>query len=155
VAPVRVPTDTVNAFFDQCNAVSGWRADLATAGKTSTRGMSVGTYAAAAGPTKPFAPDGTNQAMIESQLSQALAGVKSCAFDLKGANGTAVKVDLTMLAGATVRFAGANVPQDATNGWSMASTTQLVLNGTACASWRMPGSTSIDFQFPCGAITPQ
>ena len=46
------------------------------------RGQTIGTYAATAGPTLPYRPDVANQTMLVNQLSQALSGVKSCAFDL-------------------------------------------------------------------------
>jgi hypothetical protein len=48
---------------------------------------------------------------------------------------------------------GTTVPQDATNGWSVTSNgATVVLNGSACTTWRMPSNTSIAFNFPCDAL---
>jgi len=34
----------------------------------------------------------------------------------------------------------------------MLSETTVQLEGQACASWRVPGETSIEFEFPCDVI---
>jgi hypothetical protein len=114
----------------------------------------VGTYSATAGPTKPFKPNAADQTMLVNQLSTALAGVKSCTFDLTDVGGKSIKVDTTKLSSAHVLIMGSEVPQNATNGWNVeaATPTQLVLSGTACTNWRMPNNKTIDFQFPCGTI---
>jgi hypothetical protein len=145
--------DTV-AIFDQCQGVMPWRADLTASGHPTTRGptATVGTYGTMRGPTTPYQPDAANSSMLVTQLSQALAGVKSCTFDLNDVGGKSIKVDTTKLGQARVIVEGTDVPQDATNGWSMATTTQLVLNGTACTNWRKPDKKNIDFRFPCGTI---
>jgi len=46
------------------------------------------------------------------------------------------------------------VPLDPTNGWNVdpSAPTTLTLNGTACATWRMPANTKIDLNFPCSSI---
>lgn len=154
LAPLAPNTDAYS-FYDQCMGVAGWRMDAIATNKPFMRGLTVGTYAMMAGPTQPYMPDGTNQAMIESSLSRAVSAVKSCTFDLRGDGGAAVKIDSTKSAGARVVVNGSAVSQDATNGWSLASATQVVLNGSSCAAWRMPGATTIDFQFPCQAIVRQ
>jgi len=147
----------MNTIWDQCQNIAPWLADLTTTGKTQVRGATVGTYATAAGPTKPYTPDAADQAMLTAQLMQALSGVKSCSFDLGNINGQTIKVDLNQLAGAHVCLnktcPGANeVAQDATNGWSMSSATELTLNGTACTNWRKPSTNDISFDFPCKSI---
>jgi hypothetical protein len=114
--------------------------------------VTVGDYAATAGPTKAYAPDVTNQAQLMNQLSQALAGVKSCTFDLGDVDGKSIKVDLTQLDKATITVMGTAVPLSDTNGWRMNSATQLELTGTACATWRKPETTSIKFGFPCQIV---
>ena len=73
------------AIFDQCQGVMPWKTDLTASGHPTTRGptATVGTYGTTAGPTKPFQPSASDSTMLVTQLSQALAGVKSCTFDLK------------------------------------------------------------------------
>ena len=53
-----------------------------------------------------------------------------------------------------MRIEGTEVPQSATNGWTVdaAAPTQLVFSGTACTTWRNPASKKIDLEFPCGSI---
>jgi hypothetical protein len=152
VAPLRGTTSTTFSFYDECNSIAGWHADLLTSGKVAERGVTLGTYAATAGATKPYTPNVADQTTIVSQLSTALSGVKSCAFDLSNVNGQSIKVDLNALDMASIAIMGNKVPQDATNGWSMASPTQLVLSGTACETWRMPDVVDIAFNFPCKTI---
>jgi hypothetical protein len=151
VAPLRAASDTF-AFYDQCNGIAGWHADLVSSGKTAERGVTLGTYAAAAGPTKPYTPNVADQTTLVNQLSAALSGVKSCTFDLSNVNGQAIKVDLNQLDMASISIMGTKVPLDMTNGWSMASPTQLVLSGMACDTWRMPNVNDIAFNFPCKTI---
>jgi hypothetical protein len=140
------------AFYDQCLGIAGWAADLTASGKTSERGVTIGTYDTTSGPTKPYTPDVGDQTMLTMQLSAALSGVKSCSFDLSNVNGQSIKVDLNQLAEASVSIMGTKLPQDMTNGWSMSSASQLVLNGTACDTWRMPDNNDIAFNFPCKTI---
>ena len=151
LAPIKANQDMF-ALYDQCNSIAGWRADFVTTGKMAERGMTIGDYATTAGPTKPYAPDITNQTMLVSQLSQALAGVKSCVFDLGDVNGKSLKVDLMQLDKATISVMGTTVPISDTNGWRMNSATQLELTGTACATWRKPETTTIKFGFPCQIV---
>lgn len=143
----------LNALFDQCQGVAPWRADLVATGKPNMRPSTVGNYAATMGPTMPFKPNAADQNMLVSQLTTALAGVKSCTFDLNDAGGKTIKVEPTKLDQARVSIEGTLVPQDATNGWSLGATTsELVFNGTACTTWRMPNNKVIDLNFPCGII---
>jgi len=144
------------AIFDQCQGVTPWRTDLTASGHPTTRGptATVGTYAATAGPTKPFKPNAADQTMLVTQLTQALAGVKSCTFDLTDVGGKAIKVDTTKLDQAHVKIEGMDVALSATNGWNVLASAPslLVFSGTACDKWRNPASTKIDLQFPCGTI---
>ena len=96
VAAVPAGLDTT-AIFDQCQGVTPWATDLTASGHPTTRGPTavVGTYATTAGPTKPFKPNAADQNMLLTQLSTALAGVKSCTFDLNNINGQTIKVDTT------------------------------------------------------------
>jgi hypothetical protein len=153
VAPLR-GTGTTFDFYDQCNGVAGWHNDMVALGKTNARGTTLGTYSTTAGPTNPYMPSATDQNMLVTQLSTALAGVKSCTFDLNGVGGVAIKVDLTKLDKATIKIEGSTVPLDASsaNGWNMVSATQLQLFGSACDAWRDPDAKTIDFNFPCEII---
>jgi hypothetical protein len=144
------------AIFDQCQGVTPWRADLTASGHPQTRGPTavVGTYSPTAGTTKPFKPNAADQSMLAAQLSTALAGVKSCTFDLNNINGTAIKVDRNQLNKASIKVEGNTIPLDpgSANGWNMISDTTLELFGSACAAWRDPNAKNIEFNFPCEII---
>ncbi len=155
VASVTAGLDAT-AIYDQCQGVMPWRADLTASGHPTTRGPTavVGTYMATKGPTTPFKPNAADQTMLVSQLSTALAGVKSCTFDLSDVGGKSIKVDTMKLDQAHVKIEGMDVPLSATNGWNVLASapTQLVFSGTACDKWRNPNSKKIDLEFPCGTI---
>ncbi|MEO8184524.1 MAG: hypothetical protein ABI895_37420 [Deltaproteobacteria bacterium] len=160
VAPVRPNANQAydaNAIYDQCNGVPGWNADFTATGKPAARGQTVGDYIdptsqlAVAGTTTVYRPDPNDQAALVEQIRAALAGIKSCSFDLEGE----VKVDLTRTDlgdKAKILINGNAVPFDVANGWHMLSETTVQLEGQACASWRVPGETSIGFEFPCDVI---
>jgi hypothetical protein len=141
------------AIFDQCSLVAPWRADLTASGHPTTRGptATVGTYAMAAGPTKPFQPNAADQNMLVTQLSTALTPAKSCTFDLANINGQTFNVDTSKLNQAHVMINGVEIPLSPTNGWNVeaAAPTQLVFSGAACTTWRDPASKTIDLAFPC------
>jgi len=156
VMPLPAGAD-MNSIWDQCNGLAPWKADLTTTGKTQTRGTTVGDYSPTAGPTKPFTPNAADQAVLVTQLTAALSSVKSCTFDLGNIDGQSIKVDPMQLGAAHVCMdktcpSAKEIPQDATNGWSLSSATQIILNGTACTSWRMPNNNDIAFDFPCKSI---
>ena len=155
VAAVPSGLDTT-AIFDQCQGVVPWKTDLTASGHPTTPGptATVGTYAATAGPTKPFKPSASDQSMLLTQLSTALAGVKSCTFDLTATGGTPIKVDLKQLNKATIKVEGTTVPLDTgnANGWDMVNETTVQLFGSACDKWRDPNAKTIDFNFPCEII---
>jgi hypothetical protein len=150
--PVAPLVANPTGIYDQCNGVPGWAADFAATGKAAVRGATAGDYAPVGGSAAVYRPDPNDQAELVEQIRAALAGVKSCAFDL-GGDGVEVDVsraDLGELAHVTVD--GAEVPFDATNGWHMLSGTTVQLEGAACERWRVPGETSIAFDFPCDVI---
>lgn len=116
------------------------------------RGATAGDYSPTGGSATVYRPDPNDQAELVAQIRAALAGVKSCAFDL-GGDGVQVDVsraDLGLLAHVTID--GAAVPYDAADGWHMASGTTVQLEGAACERWRVAGETSIAFDFPCDLI---
>ena len=160
VAPVRQNANGAydpNAIYDQCNGVPGWARDFAATGKTAVRGQTIGDYIdpsdplAVPGNATVYRPDPNDQAALIGQIRAALAGIKSCSFDLAGD----VEVDLRrndLGTRAKVIVNGAAVPFDPTNGWRMLNETTVALEGEACEMWRQPGETSIDFDFPCEVI---
>jgi len=148
IAPVKMG-GTANDFYDQCQNVAGWAADLTASGKPNARGTTLGTYSTTMGPTTPYQPSASNLSQLVSQLSMALSGVKSCTFDLGNINGMSIKVNRDLLNEAHVSIMGNDVPLNDTNGWRMNTDTQLELTGSACDSWRQPATTMIDFMFPC------
>jgi hypothetical protein len=148
-----------NALYDQCNGVPGWRTDFTATGKPAMRGESVGDYVfdpTLAGNAPVFRPDPADQAALTEQLRTALAGVKSCTFDL-GEDNVQVDVNRADLGQrARVIVNGQPVVYDAANGWSMMSQTTVVLNGAACEMWRNPlVATTISFDFPCDIFIPR
>lgn len=166
VLPPFPPGQTLdlNAFYDQCNSVAGWKADFATTGKPAVRAATpagpfptIGDYAAAGGTATVYKPDVTNQQALVNEISRALAVTKSCIFDLNDVGGKALKVDPTMLDKVGVKIMGTTVPLDSagTNGWHLNAASELELVGTACDSWKMPQNTNIDIQIPCSVIIIQ
>jgi hypothetical protein len=152
--PAGQPLD-VNAIYDQCSSVPGWHADFLLTGKPAARGSTIADYATVGGTASVYKPDVTNQIALVNEISRALSGVKSCTFDLNNVSGKALKVNLQLLARAHVLIEGNPVPLDDTNGWKMATESELDLVGTACDTWRNPASKKIDFQFPCELIVPE
>ncbi len=162
VAPlVRDPNQPYdpNAIYDQCNSIIDWSTDFRKTGKPAARGQTIATYATdptLAGAAPVYRPDPNDQAALTEQIRTALAGVKSCTFDLS-ADG--VQVDLArqdLGERAHVLVNGAAVPFDPANGWSMLSETTVALAGQACSAWRAPTiETSISFDFPCDIFIPR
>jgi hypothetical protein len=66
---------------------------------------------------------------LEEQLSTAIAGAKSCTFDLQGK----IEVDVENAAEGKVFIDGKAIAYDEEDGWHMTSSTTLVLEGAACA----------------------
>jgi hypothetical protein len=151
---VAVPTQSVNDIYDQCfnggdpNAV-GWKQEFLSANVPGAK--SLATYASPGGTARVFRPDLSDPRRIDDlvkQLSDVIAGVKGCIFDLEGK----IKVNLDALGAAQVFVQGLPVPLSNVDGWRMNSPTQLELVGAACANWRRPENTVIKFHFPCDAI---
>ena len=158
---VQPPTgQDINAIWDQCNGYANWKNDLVvkfpecamSANFNACRGRTIGTYGTTMGASRAYVPTAGDQAQIIAQLSAALAGVKSCTFDLSGH----ITVATSMLNRAAVFVQGKAVTLDPTNtnGWNMTSPSQLQLFGPACDAWRDPNVTDIKFNFPCEIIIP-
>ncbi|WP_437718112.1 vWA domain-containing protein [Sorangium sp. So ce448] len=108
-----------------------------------------GTYADAGGTATYYTPDPTDASSLEDELDAAIAGVKSCTFDLQGS----IEVDLRNASLGQVLLDGTPVPYDAQNGWTMESATQLTLVGDACE--QLKDAQEISFDFPCEILVPQ
>jgi hypothetical protein len=163
LAPVTTGLDKF-AFYDQCDSVAGWAADLAASGQTPMRGDTLGTYSTTMGPTMPYAPSATDQTNLVSQLSKALSGVRSCVFDL-----SKFQIDTTKLNEAEVDLVDSSgtrskvtLDPNKANGWYMddittnsqgtMTATTLELFGSACNQLRSPSTVDIKFNFPCDLV---
>lgn len=138
-------------LYNECfNGVDGWKADFAVSGKTAPDTLT--TYSETGGPAEPYTPEAGDQAALANQIRQALQGVKSCTFDISEGN---IEIDwqrADLGSVASILINGAGIPYDATNGWHMTSPTTVQLEGEACDTWRQPGESTIDFNFPCEII---
>lgn len=146
-------------IYNECNSVPGWSADFLATGKPQQAGQSIGTYTddpSIGGTARVYRPDPNEQAALTNEIRAALAGVKSCTFDLAE---DGVQVDLSRMdlgERARVIVNGSAVPLDAENGWHMLSETTVQLEGEACNAWRNPTiQTSISFDFPCDIFIPR
>jgi hypothetical protein len=149
--PVAPLAAAENQLFYECQGRPGWVAELALSGKPLVLGQTTGQYAPVGGTATVYRPDPTDQAALTNQIRSALAGVKSCTFDLEGDVEVDVnRSDLGNLA--RVLLNGEPVAFDAANGWRMLTATTVQLEGAACEAWREPVETSIDFDFPCDVI---
>jgi hypothetical protein len=168
MAPVKANLDTFS-FYDQCgqNIVKGWSADLTASGQTPMRGDTLGMYSATSGPTMPYQPSAADTNALVTALSGALAGVRSCTFDL-----SSFQIYTDDLTGAIVYTTDPSgkqtpIPLDTKNmnGWDMIDAmpvtvngmtkhiaTQLQLFGSACDQLQSPNTAGIKFNFPCEVI---
>lgn len=151
----------LNAFWDRCNFIPGWKADFDLTGRTPGHQnnpagpfATVGTYATAGGTAMVYKPDLTNQTALVTEITRALSGVKSCTFDLNDLQGQMLTVNLNLLDMVGVSIMGTSIALDTTgtNGWHMLSASVLELVGSACDTWRMPQNTDIRIDIPCGVI---
>jgi hypothetical protein len=132
VPPSRSNSPATRSFPEPC-----WRAP-----------NSIATYATPGG-TAPLYTAATSAVTdIQPQVTAALAQARSCAFDV-----ATYAIDPSKLGEATVTLNGTPLGQDPGIGWSMPTTTELTLNGPACAAWRSATAT-ISFAFPCDTVLP-
>ncbi len=158
LVPAGSGATTATDVYNQCNGTGtaagsdSWSSLHAAAGRTASQPLA--TYSATGGTATVFSPGSTSETDLENAISAAISGVKSCTFDLSDVGGRSIKVDTTKLAQAHVTIEGATIPLDATNGWTVnaSAPSTLLLNGTACTTWRMPTNNNIDFAFPCSTI---
>jgi hypothetical protein len=110
--------------------------------------MSMATYAATSGSAPFFEPDVNDRAALVTALTNTIAGVRSCVFDLQGK----VKIDLKLADQGVVEIDGQRVPYGGADGYRMNSETQLELLGAACTRLKQPDTQRIFIDFPCEAI---
>lgn len=140
-------------IFYQCNPAGdpnsrGWKEDHTAAGRPMNEPL--GVYAQLGGTAPVFTPDASNRDLLVAQIRSVVGNVKSCTFDLQGK----IQVNLDQASLGKVQIDGMPVPYDPgmpSNGWRMATATQLVLEGAACEQWRETG-VNIAFDFPCEII---
>ncbi|HET7538661.1 MAG TPA: vWA domain-containing protein [Polyangiaceae bacterium] len=136
------------ALYWACNGQSDWRA-LWTA-KGSPPQQALGNYVSSSTTNTPYTLlDTTQPDTMTSALKAATAALRSCTYDLTGA-----QVNQSLAAQGVVRIDGTNIPMDATNGWRLNSATELELVGNACAAWHTAASQTISFDFPCSILSP-
>ena len=163
IAPVR-SGGMASDFYDQCDSVAGWAADLTASGKPNARGTTLGNYMTTMGPTTPYTPSASDQNMLVTQLSKALSGVRSCVFDL-----SKFQIDTTKLTEAEVDLINSSgspskvsLDPNKANGWYMddittnsqgtMTATTLELFGPASDQLKSPNTVDIKFKFPCDLV---
>jgi len=131
-----------------------WSSLFTAAGRTGM--TSLATYSATGGNATVFTPSSVDTGKLVDQISMALAGVRSCTFDLSAAK---IQVDVNKLGEAVVYLIDGTsshdtIPLDTgnANGWDMTSPTELQLFGSWCDKLRAPATTDIRFNFPCDII---
>lgn len=107
-------------------------------------------YSASSGNAPFFEPDVNDRDALVATLSNTIAGVRSCVFDLGGK----VQIDLAMADQGMVAIDGKPVPFGGADGYRMNSATQLELLGAACQELRQPATKHVSIDFPCQAIQP-
>ena len=107
-----------------------------------------GTYSATSGSAPFFEPDVNDQKALVDALTGAIAGVRSCIFDLQGR----VQIDLALANQGLVTIDGAPVSYGEPDGFRMNSPTQLELLGASCMQLRRPETLRVSIDFPCKAI---
>ena len=137
-------------IYYRCQGRPQWVMEFNLAGRNQQTNPSLGQYTTPGGNAPVYRPSSLSQTDLVNQISTAIQGVKSCRFDLQGR----IKVKLDQQQRGRVLIEGADVPFGQTDGWHMASDTELVLEGAACARWQDPTSKVIDFKFPCDVIIP-
>jgi hypothetical protein len=126
--PVMPPNISALNVKAQCQISTGWSAAFTASGASGT---SIGSYSSNGAATV-FRPNPSDQAALRKLFTTAVAGIKSCLFDLA----PGLSVDLSKLERASVEIEGKALPHDEDNGWRMKTATQLELRGDACELWR-------------------
>jgi hypothetical protein len=154
VPPANGTTTTFTNIHDDCAQDPNW---MAIWSQQAMKSGSVPTAVYAdqlhqtPGTAQVFTPSSTDTQALADQIATAVAGVKTCTFDL-----SSFKIDLTRLSEASVLIDGNTVPLDPSNanGWDMVTSSELQLFGPACDGWRNKNAMDIKFNFPCDLVVP-
>ena len=95
-----------------------------------------------------FEPNVNDRAALVKALSDTIAGVRSCVFDLQGK----VKINLMLANQGIVEVDGQRVPYGGDDGYRMNSETQLELLGASCKRLKQPETKRVFIDFPCEAV---
>jgi uncharacterized protein YegL len=133
---------------DVANAGSGLGVEDRQMAVASQCAGAKGSYSTPAGNAAYYEPNVNDQQALAGALSGAVAGLRSCIFDLQGQ----VEIDLSVASQGVVEIAGKRVPFGGADGFRMNSPTQLELLGEACVQLRKPESVDVSIDFPCEAI---
>jgi hypothetical protein len=109
---------------------------------------SLATYAAQSGNAPFFEPDVNDRTALVTALTNTVAGVRSCVFELQGK----VQIDLKLADQGAVDVDGQHVPYGGADGYRMNSETQLELLGAACERLKLPETKRVSIDFPCEAV---
>ena len=109
---------------------------------------SMATYSPTSGNAPYFEPNVNDRAALVKALSDTIAGVRSCVFDLQGK----VKINLMLANQGIVEVDGQRVPYGGDDGYRMNSETQLELLGASCKRLKQPETKRVFIDFPCEAV---
>lgn len=109
---------------------------------------SMATYSPTSGNAPYFEPNVNDRAALVKALSDTIAGVRSCVFDLQGK----VKINLMLASQGIVEVDGQRVPYGGDDGYRMNSETQLELLGASCKRLKQPETKKVFIDFPCEAV---
>lgn len=139
--------DSLNTYY-MCNGETPWHSLWLAKGSPANQAL--GSYVASGSSNTPYTLlDTTQPDAMTSALKAATAALKSCTYDLSGA-----QVNQALAGQGVVRIDGVSVPMNASNGWRLNSSTELELVGTACANWRTAAAQTISFEFSCSILNP-
>ncbi|MET0342499.1 MAG: vWA domain-containing protein [Polyangiales bacterium] len=105
-------------------------------------------YATSGGAGVLFDPDVRDQDALDAALSQAVASLRSCTFDLRDD----LQIDPGLADQGTVEIDGTRVPFDAVNGYVLDGPSRLELRGAACEALRKQSAERVRIDFPCDAV---
>jgi hypothetical protein len=157
-APVKTGGSTFD-FYDQCDGVAGWAADLTASGKPSARGSTLGNYSPTMGATTPYTPSASSESKLVSQLK-----ALTCSYSIPPAMTGSIdfgKVNVQLTSGVgTVATIGYRTSADACSGggWyydvapSAGTPTQIVLCPSTCSNLQVDTSGQAQIVFGCTTI---
>ena len=105
-------------------------------------------YATAGGQGVLFEPDVNDRTALVGALSQAVAGLRSCVFELAGS----VQIDPAAAAQGKVEIDGTPVPYGTPDGFRVTGPTAVELLGAACNRLRSQTTERVVIDFPCEAL---